>query len=94
MKYLHMNTGKCHSQLEFKTASLRFNTLCMIQYFVIMRFIFHYYRRTYMFIMNMNLWILPTNIKCAIFCTQVLFPVIDKRLSLNNTTKDEGNAHK
>ena len=46
-----------------------------------------------MFIMNMNLWILPTNIKCAIFCTQVLFPVIEKHLSLN-TSKDEGNAHK
>lgn len=35
---------------------------------------------------------LPTNIKCAIFCTQVLFPVKKKHLSLNNTTKDEGNT--
>lgn len=70
MKYLHINTEKCHNQLEL---SLQFNTLCMIQYFVITRFIFTI--TNVLVFMNMNLWILPTNIKCAIFCTQVLFTV-------------------
>lgn len=56
---------------------------------MIMRFIFHYYKHTYVY---MNLWILPTNIKCAIFCAQVPFPVIKKtHFRLNNNTKDEGN---
>lgn len=33
--------------------------------------------------------------KRAIFCTQVLFPVVKKKhLSLNNTTEDEGNTYK
>lgn len=35
--------------------------------------------------LNIHLWSTPTNIKCAIFYTQVLFPV--KKNSLNNTTK-------
>lgn len=28
---------------------------------------------------NMNMWILLTNTKCAIFCTQVMFLVIKRK---------------
>lgn len=94
MKYLHINTGQNVTiSLSFSsaTASLQFNTLCMMQYFVI-EIYFFLTTNIHMFIYK-NLWILPTNRKCTIFCTQV-FPVLKKHLILNNTMKDEGNTQK
>ena len=74
MKYLHINRKKSPNQM------LQFNTLCMMmQYFVIMRFIFPYYRHMYVYIYIFeNLGIRPTNRKCTIFCPQV-FPVLKKQ---------------
>ncbi len=62
----------------------------MIQYFVIMRFIFHYSQYVYEYES-----VDPTyEYKMCHFLHSGTVSCYKKHLSLNNTKKDEGNTHK